>query len=82
MRTSTTLTFFALLFSLAFYQLSESAGATSAGQTPEVLTYHDDNLRSGGNTNETTLNPSNVNVRTFGKLHSFPVDSLVYLFRT
>ena len=78
MRTSATFAFLALLSALAFYQLSAPAGATSAGQTPEVLTYHNDNLRTGANINETTLNPSNVNVSGFGKLHSFPVDSLVY----
>ena len=43
-----------------------------------VLTYHNDNLRSGANTLETVLTPANVNVKTFGKLYTFPVDSLIY----
>ncbi len=38
-----------------------------------VTTYHNDNYRSGANTYETVLTPSNVNVETFGKIGSFPV---------
>ncbi|MHB1858311.1 MAG: PQQ-binding-like beta-propeller repeat protein, partial [Acidobacteriaceae bacterium] len=34
----------------------------------EVLTYHDDNTRSGQNTQETTLTTANVNSSTFGKV--------------
>ena len=43
-----------------------------------VLTYHNDNQRTGANTAETTLTPANVNVQTFGKLYAFPVDSVIY----
>ena len=44
----------------------------------DVLTYHNDNSRTGAQTYEATLTPANVNVATFGKKFTFAVDS--YLF--
>jgi hypothetical protein len=44
----------------------------------DVLTYHNDNARSGLNPAETTLTPANVNWTEFGLLFVVPVDGQVY----
>ncbi|MGC1229442.1 MAG: hypothetical protein WA835_00880 [Candidatus Acidiferrales bacterium] len=57
-----------------------AAPAMSPGTPPgpvNVLTYHDDNARTGENANETILKPSNVNPREFGKVGFLPVQGLV-----
>src|SRR5438270_3562845 len=43
-----------------------------------VTTYHNDNARTGQNTQETTLTPANVNSAQFGKLFNTTVDGAVY----
>jgi hypothetical protein len=42
-----------------------------------VLTYHNDNMRTGRNSSETTLTLKNVKSTTFGKLFAIPTDGLV-----
>jgi hypothetical protein len=43
----------------------------------DVVTYHDDNQRTGLNPNETILTPTNVASSTFGKLNLLTVDGKV-----
>ncbi|MGB8887736.1 MAG: Ig-like domain-containing protein [Candidatus Korobacteraceae bacterium] len=43
-----------------------------------TFTYHNDNLRTGQNNNETVLTPANVNQGQFGKLFSFPIDGIAF----
>jgi len=40
----------------------------------QVTTSHGDNHRTGANTGETLLTPSNVNKTNFGRLFSYPID--------
>jgi hypothetical protein len=45
--------------------------------TIDVLTYHNDNARTGQNLYEQILTTTNVNSSTFGKLYELPVDGKV-----
>ncbi len=53
------------------------ACATSLAFPQDVLTYHNNNARTGLNPSETTLTPANVNSAEFGKLFILRVDGLV-----
>ena len=66
-------------FSYCFWLASRllgSAGLTSVAAS-DVLTYHNDNARTGQNLNETTLTPANVNFAQFGLLHVLATQGLV-----
>ncbi len=63
--------------------LSQSAALTvlpapTNAVVVNVPTYHNDNMRSGANTNEVILTPANVNPQSFGKLFSQAVDGAAY----
>lgn len=45
--------------------------------TNDVLTYHNDNARTGQNLSEMTLTPANVNSTLFGKIGFYSVDGKV-----
>jgi hypothetical protein len=66
------------------HTISASAGTNSGTATiyitdlKGVLTYHNDNLRDGSNTQEYGLSGTTVTTTTFGKLFSCPVDGAVY----
>ena len=63
---------FTVFFVLMFCFVSHVSAQVS------VLTQHNDLKRTGWNNHETTLNQSNVNASSFGKLYSLPVDEQVY----
>ena len=59
--------------------LANYAGAvTPAISAVSVLTYHNDNARTGQNTNEAILTPANVGSTNFARLFSQPVDGYVF----
>jgi len=79
----------ALLFGIGFLFFIGSCGSnssTSSGSSHNatftakgsILTYHNDNLRTGQNLLETVLTPQNVGSTKFAKLFSYPVDGAIY----
>src|ERR1039457_5547450 len=57
-----------------------SSGSSSSGgaaATTDVLTYHNDTMRTGQALTEATLTPANVTSASFGLLHLLPADGLV-----
>jgi hypothetical protein len=53
--------------------------AGSPASPANVLTYHNDNFRTGLNSNEQILSPLNANSNTFGKLFTYNVDGFVFV---
>ncbi|HXX00857.1 MAG TPA: hypothetical protein VEJ00_06560, partial [Candidatus Acidoferrales bacterium] len=51
--------------------------AAGLAEGTDVVTFHNDNLRSGLNAQETILTLSNVNSSSFGKLFTLAVDGVV-----
>lgn len=76
-----TFVFLFTIFSLAHLSLfanDQSAGDAGAPVGFKgVLTYHNDNQRTGRNVHEATLTRKNVNSATFGKLFVIPTDGRV-----
>src|SRR5580692_3326352 len=51
--------------------------AVSVSSATDVVTYHNNIGRTGQNPHEVILTTSNVNVSSFGKLFTFPVDGII-----
>jgi hypothetical protein len=63
--------------SFALFVLWLIAACFPCASAQNVVTYHNNNSRTGLNSAETTLTLSNVNVSSFGKLFELTVDGLV-----
>lgn len=65
------------LIAFIFFVLCLFAGGSRRASSQEVLTYHNNNARTGLNSSETILTLGNVNSTSFGKLFVLTVDGLV-----
>ena len=62
----------------AWAQPSLSFTTLPTAPVVSVLTYHYDNARSGANTNEVLLTPSQVNTNNFGRIIKYVTDGYIY----
>lgn len=60
-----------------FPSRQQSHGSAGCADPTDVLTFHNDNSRTGQNLKESILTPANVKSTTFGKLQFFSVDGKV-----
>ena len=77
MRTPTPRTRAVATFVYAFAVLLFSVGLPAAWGQSDVLTQHNDNMRTGLNPKETILTPANVTSSKFGKLFMQSVDGIM-----
>jgi hypothetical protein len=66
------------VFSIHIVTVITTLLATLASAQVNVLTAHNDNARTGLNSNEIVLNPITVSSNGFGKIFSQPVDGPIY----
>jgi len=57
---------------------SNQSATSTVAVGANVVTWHNDNLRSGLNAGEGILTPQNVNSQRFGKVYSYSVDGYIY----
>ena len=71
----------ALIAAILWWGVPAHSAPPDGNQKPsspqDVLTYHNDNLRSGWFSDETTLTTGNVNSQSFGLLTTVPLDGRV-----
>ncbi len=72
-----TLYFSKVCFAVQFASFVAATVVAAQAQTA-ILTAQFNNSRTAANQTENSLNTSNVNVESFGKLFTFPVDGYVY----